>query len=162
MKKFSTFRSIFAGYVLIAVAQSVFAVELVNFEVIREQFKRTKDETRVTYLLNRCAALQLNVSALLLKGGDEKSSTKYQQSAVIYMQLARRIEEQTDKKRGTKNSDPVTNVKISVTNISELYSQKLSENYAKRGDYIVGDQQIEKEMTECSEQEKFLDSAFGK
>ena len=50
----------------------------------------------------------------------------------------------------------------SVTNISELYSQKLSENYAKRGDYIVGDKQIEKEMTECSEQEKFLDSAFGK
>ena len=97
MKKFSTLRSIFAGYVLIAVAQSVFAVELVNFEVIREQFKRTKDETRVTYLLNRCAALQLNVSALLLKGGDEKSSTKYQQSAVIYMQLAGRIEEQTDK-----------------------------------------------------------------
>jgi hypothetical protein len=74
-----------AGFLLMTTMQSVIAIEIVSFEQIKEQFKRTKDETRITYLLNRCAALQLNVSALMLKSGNEEVSNKYRKSAQLYM-----------------------------------------------------------------------------
>ena len=141
--------------------QSVIAIEIVSFEQIKEQFKRTKDETRITYLLNRCAALQLNVSALMLKSGNEEVSNKYRKSAQLYMQLAAAIDEGTDKKRGVKKSDPSKNVQISVTNMASLYSQKLNDNYAKSGDYIVGDKQIKNELEDCTDHEKFVQSIVG-
>jgi hypothetical protein len=159
--KNSAIRGFTAACILLASIQSVLAVEIVSFEQIKEQFKRTKDETRITYLLNRCAALQLNVSALMLKSGKEEVSNQYRKSAQLYMQLAAAIDETTDKKRGVKKSDPSKNVQISVTNMASLYSQKLNDNYAKSGDYIVGDKQIKNELEDCTDHEKFVQSIVG-
>lgn len=132
------------------------AVELVSFESVREQFKKSKDETRISYLLFRCAALQLNVASLLLKGGDAATSSNYQKSAEFYMQLAGAMEEAIDKKRGVANSDPANNVVVAVKQIATIYTQKLNENYAQRGEYLVGDKQLERELTECNNSERFL------
>ena len=161
ISKDSAMRDFTAACILLASIQSVLAVELVSFEQIKEQFKRTKDETRITYLLNRCAALQLNVSALALKGGDEEVSKKYRMSAQLYMQLAAAVDEATDKKRGVKKSDTSKNVQITVTNMASLYSQKLNDNYAKSGDYIINDKELKNELEDCTDHEKFIQSIVG-
>jgi thymidine phosphorylase len=72
------------------------------------------------------------------------------------MQLAGVMEEAIDKKRGVANSDPANNVVVAVKQIATIYTQKLNENYAQRGEYLVGDKQLERELTECNNSERFL------
>ena len=139
-----------------------FAGELISFDSVRIEFKKSRDENRITYLLSRCAALQINVAALLQKGGANDTASTYEKAAQQYMILAESVEEAVLKKRGVKDADPARNVSISVTNIAELYSKQMNSNYAKRGDYIIGDTQLQKEIEDCSKQDKFLEKILGK
>ena len=50
------------------------AAEMATFDEVRAQYQSYKDPTRVSYLYNRCAALQLNVSALLARKGQAKAA----------------------------------------------------------------------------------------
>lgn len=138
------------------------AGDLITFDAVRAEFKRSRDENRITYLLSRCAALQLNVAALLQKGGANDTATTYEKAAQQYMVLAESVEEAVLKKRGVKDADSARNISISVANIAELYSKQMNSNYAKRGDYIIGDIQLQKEIEDCSKQDKFLEKVLGK
>jgi hypothetical protein len=48
-----------------------------------------------------------------------------------------------------------------VGNVSELYSKRFKDNYAKRGEYIVGDAQLEAELAECNLPEVFKKKALA-
>jgi hypothetical protein len=41
-------------------------------------------------------------------------------------------------------------VQRNVGVVSEVYSKRLRDNFAKRGEYIVGDAQLESELSECN------------
>jgi hypothetical protein len=45
--------------------------------------------------------------------------------------------------------------------VSEVYSKRLKENYAKRGEFIVGDAQLEAELAECNLPEVFKKKALA-
>lgn len=143
-------------------ANSAYAGDLISFDQVRNEFKKNRDQTRISYLFSRCAALQLNVAALLQKGGANDSASTYQKAAEQYMMLAETVEDAVNKKRGVKDADPARNVSITVANIAELYSKQMNSNYAKRGDYIIGDIQLQKEIEDCSKQDKFLEKVLGK
>jgi hypothetical protein len=46
-------------------------------------------------------------------------------------------------------------VQRNVGVVSEVYSKRLRDNFAKRGEYIVGDAQLEAELSECNVPEVF-------
>jgi hypothetical protein len=46
-------------------------------------------------------------------------------------------------------------VQRNVGHVSEVYSKRLKENFAKRGEYILGDAQLEAELAECNLPEVF-------
>ncbi len=45
--------------------------------------------------------------------------------------------------------------------VSEVYSQRLKDNFSKRGEYIVGDAQLESELAECNLPDDFKKRAMG-
>jgi hypothetical protein len=126
------------------------AAELSSFDDERNKYQSYKDPTRVSYLYNRCAALQLNVAALLSRKGKAQGAKDFEALAQHYMVLSEANEREIDKKRGLKSKDTMKTVHRSVANVSELYTKRMNSNFAKRGDYIVGDTQLESELAECN------------
>ena len=131
----------------------VLADEIISFEGIRNQYKTSADETRISYLFLRCASLQLAVSALALKGGLDEVSEINRKSAVQYMSLAGAVDEETNKKRGVKNSSVSNNIENAVKSILNVYTDRMQANYAKSGDYITSDNQLKNEITKCIDAE---------
>ncbi len=126
------------------------AAELASFDDVRAQYQSYKDPTRLSYLYNRCAALQLNVAALLTRKGQVNGAKDFEALAQHYMVLSEANEREIDKKRGLKSKDLIQTVHRNVGVVSEVYSKRLKSNFAKRGDYIVGDAQLEAELKECN------------
>ncbi len=137
------------------------AATLSTFDEVRTQYQNYRDPTRVSYLFNRCAALQLNVSALLQRKGQKKGAQDFEALAQHYMVLSEANERETDKKRGLKSKDTMKTVQRNVANVSEVYSKRLKDNFAKRGEYIVGDAQLEAELAECNLPEVFKKKALA-
>jgi hypothetical protein len=131
------------------------AADFKSFDDVRAQYQSYRDPTRVSYLFNRCAALQLNVSALLQRQGEKKGAQDFENLAHHYMVLSEANEREIDKKRGVKSKDLMKTVSRNVANVSEIYSRRLRENYAKRGEYLIGDAQLEAELAECNLPEVF-------
>ncbi|GEM_PF-3307272 len=139
----------------------VHAVEMSPFDEVRTQYKTYRDPTRLSYLYNRCAALQLNVSALLQRKGEKKGAQDFEALAQHYMVLSEANEREIDKKRGLKSKDTMKTVQRNVGTVSEVYSKRLKNNYAKRGEFIVGDAQLEAELAECNLPEVFKKKALA-
>ena len=137
------------------------AAELAAFDEVRKQYHSYKDPTRLSYLYNRCAALQLNVSALLARKGQAQPAQNFEALAQHYMVLSEANEREIDKKRGVKSKDVMKTVSRNVATVSEVYSKRMAENFAKRRDYIVGDSQLESELTECNLPEVFKKKAMA-
>jgi hypothetical protein len=126
------------------------ASELATFDEVRAKYQSYKDPTRVSYLYNRCAALELNIAALMTRKGQAQGAKDFELLAQHYMVLSEANEREIDKKRGLKSKDVVQTVHRNVGVVSEVYSKRLKENFAKRGDYILGDTQLEAELKECN------------
>jgi hypothetical protein len=137
------------------------AAGLATFDEVRTQYQTYRDPTRLSYLYNRCAALQLNVSALLERKGQKQGAKDFENMAQHYMVLTEANERETDKKRGLKSKDTMKTVQRNVGNVSEVYSKRLKDNFAKRGEYIVGDAQLEAELAECNLPEVFKKRALA-
>jgi hypothetical protein len=137
------------------------ASQLSTFDEVRTQYKNYRDPTRLSYLYNRCAGLQLNVSALLQRKGEKKGAQDFEALAQHYMVLSEANERDTDKKRGLKSKDTMKTVQRNVGTVSEVYSKRLKDNYAKRGEFIVGDAQLEAELAECNLPEVFKKKALA-
>ena len=142
-------------FAMVVIPQLLQAAELVPFDDIRAKYLTYRDPTRVSYLFNRCAALQLNVAALLERKGQKKGAKDFENLAEHYMVLSEANERDTDKKRGLKSKDTMKTVHRNVANVSEIYSKRFKENFAKRGEYLVGDAQLEAELAECNLPETF-------
>lgn len=153
--------SILLAVSLIAMPLQGLAAELSTFDDVRAQYQTYRDPTRLSYLYNRCAALQLNVSALLQRKGQKKGAQDFENLAQHYMVLSEANERDTDKKRGLQSKDTMKTVQRSVGNVSEVYSKRLKANFAKRGEYIVGDPQLEAELADCNLPEAFKKKALG-
>lgn len=137
------------------------AAELSTFDQVRSQYQSYRDPTRLSYLYNRCAALQLNVSALLQRKGQKQGAQDFEKLAQHFMVLSDANEREIDKKRGLKSKDTMKTVQRNVANVSEVYSKRLKDNHAKRGEYIVGDAQLEAELAECNLPEVFKKKALA-
>jgi hypothetical protein len=137
------------------------AAELSTFDEVRAQYQTYRDPTRLSYLYNRCAALQLNVSALLERKGQKQGAKDFEGLAQHYMVLSEANEREIDKKRGMKSKDTMKTVNRSVAHVSEAYSLRMKDNYAKRRDYIMGDAQLEAELAECNLPEVFKKKALA-
>lgn len=137
------------------------AAGLSTFDEIRTQYQNYRDPTRLSYLYNRCAALQLNVSALLMRKGQRQGAQDFENLAQHYMLLSEANEREIDKKRGLKSKETMKTVSRNVANVSEVYSKRMKENAAKRGDYLIGDAQLESELAECNLPEVFKKKAMA-
>lgn len=125
------------------------AAELATFDEVRSQYQSYKDPTRMSYLYNRCAALQLNVSALFMRKGQGQAARDYEVLAQHYMVLSEANEREIDKKRGLKSKDTMKTVQRNVATVSEVYSQRMKKNSLQSGEYVRGDAQLEAELQEC-------------
>ena len=123
--------------------------DLPSFEQVRAQYRETNDLTRVSYLYRRCAALQLNVAALLAKKKQTKAANDYENVANHYMLMAEAVDQEVDKKLKLKSTKPMETVRLSVQFISEQYDKKMKDNMAKRGEFFAGDRVLEAELSEC-------------
>ena len=132
------------------------AAELSSFDEVRAQYQSYRDPTRVSYLYNRCAALQLNISALLQRQGQKKGAQDFENLAQHYMILSEANERELDKKRGTKSKDTMKTVHRAVGHVSEIYSARMKRHFSQSGDYFRGDAQIESELQECMTPEVFV------
>jgi hypothetical protein len=132
------------------------AAELSTFDQERQKYQSYKDPTRASYLYNRCAALQLNVAALMARKGQAQGAKDYEALAQHYMVLSEANERAIDKKRGIKSKDTMKTVQRNVANISELYSARMRHNLVQKGEYFLGDPQIEYELHECLNPDQFV------
>ncbi len=146
---------------LFPIAFTANAAELSIFDEVRAQYQSYKDPTRISYLYNRCAALQLNVSALLARKGQAQGAKDFEALAQHYMVLSEANEREIDKKRGLKSKDTMKTVQRNVATVSEAYSKRLKANFSKRGEYIVGDSQLEAELSECNMPDVFKKKALA-
>ena len=125
------------------------ANDMLPFDTVRQQFRTTQDLTRVSHLYRRCAALHLNVAALLLKKKRGVAAKDYEHLANHFMMLSERLDIEIDKKLGLKTAKPMEAVSLSVRGLAELYDQRMKTNLAQRGDAIAGDSGLESELAEC-------------
>jgi hypothetical protein len=137
------------------------ASELATFDEIRRQYQAYRDPTRLSYLYNRCAALQLNVSAVLQRQGQKQGARDFENLAQHYMVLSQANERDIDKKSGAKPQNVMKVVNRYVSHVSETYSLRMNDNFAKRGAYVKGDDQLEAELVECNLPEEFKKKAIG-
>jgi len=148
-------------WALLAGSMHAQAAELPPFDEVRAKYQAYKDPTRLSYLFNRCAALQLNVSALLERKGQKKGAHDFEALAQHYMVLSEANEREIDKKRGLKSKETMKTVSRNVANVSEVYSKRMKDNYAQRREYIIGDTQLEAELAECNLPEAFKKKALA-
>lgn len=137
------------------------AAELAAFDEVRKQYQSYKDPTRLSYLYNRCAALQLNVAAVLARKGQAQAAQNFEALAQHYMVLSEANEREIDKKRGFKSKDTMKTVQRNVATVSDVYSKRIKANFAQRGDYVLGDAQLESELNECVTVEVFVKKAIS-
>jgi hypothetical protein len=137
------------------------ASDLATFDEIRRQYQAYRDPTRLSYLYNRCAALQLNVSAILQRQGEKQGARDFESLAQHYMVLSEANEREIDKKSGIKPKNPIQIVNRYVANVSEVYTLRMNDNMAKRGTYLKGDAQLEAELVECNLPEAFKKKAMA-
>lgn len=148
-------------WALLAGTMTVQAAELPPFDEVRAKYQAYKDPTRLSYLFNRCAALQLNVAALLERKGQKKGAQDFEALAQHYMVLSEANEREIDKKRGLKSKETMKTVSRNVANVSEVYSKRMKNNYAQRREYIIGDTQLEAELAECNLPDAFKKKALA-
>ena len=132
------------------------AADLKSFDELRAQYESYKDPTRVSYLFNRCAALNLNVAAFLTRKGQAKGAGDFEGLAQHYMVLSEANEREIDKKRGMKSKDTMKTVHRNVATVSEIYSQRMKRNFLHAGEYVRGDVQLEEELQECMNPDTFV------
>ena len=149
------------AFLWITLSTVVQANELSTFDEVRAKYKSYRDPTRLSYLYNRCAALQLNVAALLQRKGQQQGAQDFQDLAQHYMVLSEANEREIDKKRGIKSKETMKTVNRNVANVSEVYSDRMNRNFAQRREYIVGDKQLESELAECNKPEVFKKKAMA-
>lgn len=133
-------------------APSVAQEQLPSFDQVRSQYAKSKDLTRVSFLYRRCAALQLNVAALLVRKKQPKAAADYENLAQHYMLMSETVDREIDLYQGTprtKGNKPGDTVNLAVKHLSEVYAQRMKDNKIKRGEYIADDAQLEKEIDEC-------------
>lgn len=147
--------------VLLTLPQIAQAAELSTFDEVRAQYQSYKDPTRVSYLYNRCAALQLNVAAVFARKGQTKAAKDFEALAQHYMVLSEANEREIDKRRGLKSKDTMKTVQRNVVTVSEAYSKRFKANFAQRGDYVVGDAQLASELNECLAVDVFVKKAVS-
>lgn len=135
---------------------SVGAAELATFDDVRKKYQTYRDPTRVSYLYNRCAALQLNVAALMTRMGQTQASKDFEALGQHYMVLSEANEREIDKKRGLKSKDTMKTVQRNVATVSEVYSKRMNANKLKNGEYFRGDAQVEDELQECMNPDTFV------
>ena len=138
------------------------AAELQHFDEVRRQYQAHGDGTRLSYLYNRCAALELNVAALLARKGQKNGVADFENLAQHYMMLSEANEREIDKKRGIKSKETMQVVNRAVSHLSGIYSQRMKQNFIQRGDYFIGDVQLEQELKECNLPEQFKKAAQPK
>ena len=148
-------------FVLLMMTHAANAADMSTFDEIRTQYQKYRDPTRLSYLYNRCAALQLNVSALLMRKGQKQGAQDFENLAQHYMVLSETNEREIDKKRGLKSKETMKTVNRNVANVSEVYSKRMKDNASKRGDYLIGDAQLESELAECNLPEVFKKKALA-
>ena len=147
--------------VLVAVSFSATCIaqeQLASFDQVRSQYAKSKDLTRVSHLYRRCAALQLNVSALLVRKKQNKAASDYENLAQHFMLMSETVDREIDLYQRTKTNKPSDTVNLAVKHLSEVYAQRMRENKTKRGEYFVGDAMLEKEMDECLKPEALAKS----
>ena len=120
-----------------------------TFDQVRSQYAKSKDLTRVSFLYRRCAALQLNVAALLVRKKQAKAAADYENLAQHYMLMSEVVDREIDLYQKTKTYKVSETVNLAVKHLSEIYAQRMKENKAKRGEYFAADAQLESEMAEC-------------
>lgn len=129
-----------------------------SFDEVRNRYRETNDLGRVSYLYRRCAALQLNVSALLVRRKQADMAKKYESLANNYMILSERIDIQLDRKQGQKSKKTMETVSLAVKRLSETYNQRMNDNLLKHGAHLAGDQALEAELAECVDLDQFVKS----
>lgn len=128
------------------------------FDQVRSQYAKSRDLTRVSFLYRRCAALQLNVSALLVRKKQTKAAADYETLAQHYMLMSETVDREIDLYQRNKINKPSETVNLAVKHLSELYAQRMKENMIKRGEYFANDAMLESEMAECLNPEAFAKS----
>lgn len=147
---------IFCLALWLGLSLSVGAAELATFDDVRKKYQTYRDPTRVSYLYNRCAALQLNVAALMTRMGQTQASKDFEALSQHYMVLSEANEREIDKKRGLKSKDTMKTVQRNVATVSEVYSKRMNANKLKNGEYFRGDAQVEDELQECMNPDTFV------
>lgn len=127
-----------------------------SFDEVRSRYRETNDMGRVSYLYRRCAALQLNVAALLARRKQSDMAKKYENLANNYMILSERVDIQIDRKQGNKSVKTMETVSLAVKYLSSTYSQRMNDNQLKRGAYFTGDPVLEAELAECVDVDQFV------
>lgn len=140
------------------------AKDIKSFNEIKREFKQDGDMSRISYIFSRCASLSLVNASLVSRGGDEKTSSQFQKSAVQYMELSDLVEQDIDKNRKVARSDKdrAKSIGISITEISNLYQARLNSNYARTGNYIIEDENIKEEIEKCRDPNKLVEWILGR
>lgn len=123
--------------------------QLPTFDQVRSQYAKSKDLTRVSYLYRRCAALQLNAAAVLVRKKQSKAASDYENLAQHYMLMSESVDREIDLYQRTQSNKPGETVNLAVKHLSEIYAQRMKENKSKRGEYFADDAALQKEMDEC-------------
>lgn len=149
------------SFLMFAVSTATQASGLTTFDEVRAKYHAYRDPTRISYLYNRCAALQLNVAALMQRKGQVQGAKDFESLAQHYMVLSEANEREIDKKRGVKSKDTMKTVNRNVANVSEVYTTRMNRNFAQRREYILGDAQLESELAECNVPNVFKQKAMA-
>lgn len=131
---------------------------LPTFDQVRSQYFASKDLTRISYIYRRCAALQLNAAALLVRKKQPKAAADYENLAQHYMLMSEVVDKEIDLYQRTKTYKASETVNLAVKHLSEVYAQRMKENKAKRGEYFAADAELENEMAECLKPEALAKS----
>jgi hypothetical protein len=129
-----------------------------SFDEVRSRYRETQDMGRVSYLYRRCAALQLNVAALLVRRKQTDMAKKYESLANNYMVLSERVDIEIDRKQGNKSSKTMETVSLGVKHLSATYSERMNDNQRKLGSSFSGDRLLEAELAECVDVDQFVKS----
>lgn len=142
--------SLLTCWMVVCCSVSAHAQEpLPTFDQVRSQYAKSRDLTRVSFIYRRCAALQLNVSALLVRQKQAKAAADYEQLAQHYMLMSEVVDREIDLYQRTKVNKPSETVNLAVKHLSEVYAQRMKDNKSKRGEFFANDPMLESEMAEC-------------